>query len=234
VFNHYGLAGEHRLNTVKSSSVAQNENWLSSIARKRPTKTPCSLFSIDSPIPKLDLASSNPVSQSKTNEYSATRRRRWAVLPARDLHQPFSLLCLAPSTNAVVLAKRETEPQCPQSRLHINGEPRNAKRSIRALVCLQETAGSPRNRSVVCGLDWGNQLTVEMRFLWGSLVSCAPVVYRRHCRLHRAPAAVANRRAGYQPAPHRRGFLRLYQALQTTGIQIKSHSRLRRRRPATS
>src|SRR5664280_550265 len=57
-------------------------------------------------------------SQSKTNEYSATRRRRWAVLPARDLHQPFSLLCLAPSTNAVVLAKRETEPQCPQSRLH--------------------------------------------------------------------------------------------------------------------
>lgn len=61
MINHYGLAGEH----VKSSP-----------AGKRPTRTPCSLFSIDSPIPKLDLASSNPVSQSKTNEYSATRRRR--------------------------------------------------------------------------------------------------------------------------------------------------------------
>jgi hypothetical protein len=146
------------------------------------------------------------------------------------------LVCYASRQVPMPLFWRSAKPShnALKAAFTINGEPRNAKRSIRALVCLQETAGSPRNRSVVCGLDWGNHLTVEMRFLWGSLVSCAPVVYRRHCRLHRAPAAVANRRAGYQPAPHRRGFLRLYQALQTTGIQIKSHSRLRRRRPATS
>jgi hypothetical protein len=55
---------EHHLNTVKRSPDAQNENWLNSIARKRSTKTPCSLFAIDSPIPKLDVAGSNPVSRS--------------------------------------------------------------------------------------------------------------------------------------------------------------------------
>jgi hypothetical protein len=58
---------EHHLNTVKRSPDAQNENWLNSIARKRPTKTPCSLFAIDSPIPKLDVAGSTPVSRSKIN-----------------------------------------------------------------------------------------------------------------------------------------------------------------------
>jgi hypothetical protein len=58
------LLGEHHLNTVKLRADVQNENWLNSIARKRPTKTPCSLFAIDSPIPKLDVAGSNPVSRS--------------------------------------------------------------------------------------------------------------------------------------------------------------------------
>jgi len=48
--------GEHRLNTIKRSPDAQNENWLNSIARKRSTKTPCSLLSIDSRFPKLHVA----------------------------------------------------------------------------------------------------------------------------------------------------------------------------------
>jgi hypothetical protein len=52
------------LNTIKRSPDAQNENWLNSIAGKRPTKTPCSLCAIDSPIPKLDVAGSTPVSRS--------------------------------------------------------------------------------------------------------------------------------------------------------------------------
>jgi hypothetical protein len=55
---------EHHLNTVKRSPDAQNENWLFSIARKRPTKTPCSLLSIDRRFPKLDVAGSTPVSRS--------------------------------------------------------------------------------------------------------------------------------------------------------------------------
>jgi hypothetical protein len=47
--------GEHRLNTIKRSPDAQNENWLNSIARKKPTKTLCTLLSIDSRLPKLDV-----------------------------------------------------------------------------------------------------------------------------------------------------------------------------------
>ena len=46
---------EHCLNTVKRSPDAQNENWVNSIARKRSTKTLCSLLSIDSRFPKLDV-----------------------------------------------------------------------------------------------------------------------------------------------------------------------------------
>jgi hypothetical protein len=58
------LIREHRLNTVKRSPGAQNENWAISIARTRSTKTLCSMLSIDSRIPKLDVAGSTPVSRS--------------------------------------------------------------------------------------------------------------------------------------------------------------------------
>ncbi len=44
---------EHRLNTIKRSHDAQNENWVDSIARTRSTKTLCSILSIESRIPKL-------------------------------------------------------------------------------------------------------------------------------------------------------------------------------------
>jgi hypothetical protein len=58
------VRGEHRLNTVKLCADVQNENWLNPIARKRPTKTLCSLLSIDSRLPKLNVAGSIPVSRS--------------------------------------------------------------------------------------------------------------------------------------------------------------------------
>jgi hypothetical protein len=61
---HRRRRGEHHLNTVKRRPEVQNENWLNSIARKRQTKTLCSLFAIDSRLPKLDVAGSNPVSRS--------------------------------------------------------------------------------------------------------------------------------------------------------------------------
>jgi hypothetical protein len=48
------------LNTVKRSPDAQNENRVSSIARKRWTKTLCRLLPIYSRLPKLNGASSNP------------------------------------------------------------------------------------------------------------------------------------------------------------------------------
>jgi hypothetical protein len=44
---------EHRLNTVKRSPDAQNENWLFSIARNRATKTLYSLLSIECRFPKM-------------------------------------------------------------------------------------------------------------------------------------------------------------------------------------
>jgi hypothetical protein len=44
------------LNTVKLRADVQDENWLNSIARKRPTKTLCSLLSIESRLPKLHVA----------------------------------------------------------------------------------------------------------------------------------------------------------------------------------
>src|ERR1700729_1786315 len=47
---------EHRLNTIKQSTVCQNENWVVSIARTRSTKTPCCLLSIESRFPKLGVA----------------------------------------------------------------------------------------------------------------------------------------------------------------------------------
>ena len=48
-------SGEHRLNTVKRRPEVQNENWLNSIARKRPTRTLCSLSSIESHFGKLEI-----------------------------------------------------------------------------------------------------------------------------------------------------------------------------------
>ncbi len=57
-------AGEHHLNTGKLRPEVQNENCLNSIARKRSTKTLCSLLSFDSRFPKLDVAGSTPVSRS--------------------------------------------------------------------------------------------------------------------------------------------------------------------------
>jgi hypothetical protein len=44
---------EHHLNTVKQSGEGQDENWVFSIARKRPTKTLWSLFAIESHFGKL-------------------------------------------------------------------------------------------------------------------------------------------------------------------------------------
>jgi hypothetical protein len=51
-------AREHRLNTIKRGTEVRNENWVFSIARKRPTRTPCSLLPIESRLPKLDVAGS--------------------------------------------------------------------------------------------------------------------------------------------------------------------------------
>ena len=56
---------EHRLNTIKLGAEVQNENRVSCIARTRLTKTLCSLLSIDSRLPKLDVAGSSPVSRSR-------------------------------------------------------------------------------------------------------------------------------------------------------------------------
>jgi hypothetical protein len=44
---------EHHLNTVKQGAEVQNENWVNSIARKRPTKALCPLLSIESHFGKL-------------------------------------------------------------------------------------------------------------------------------------------------------------------------------------
>jgi hypothetical protein len=59
-----GQGREHRLNTIKRRAEVQNENRVNSIARKRPTRTPCSLLSIESRLPKLDVVGSNPISRS--------------------------------------------------------------------------------------------------------------------------------------------------------------------------
>jgi hypothetical protein len=55
---------EHYLNTTKRAPGAQNENSVIPIAKTRLTKTPCCLLSIESRLPKLDVAGSTPVSRS--------------------------------------------------------------------------------------------------------------------------------------------------------------------------
>ena len=60
----YPRCREHHLNTVKQGAEVQNENWVNSIARKRPTKALCPLLSIESHFGKLDIAGSRPVSRA--------------------------------------------------------------------------------------------------------------------------------------------------------------------------
>jgi hypothetical protein len=51
---------EYHLRGIKLRGRAELENCLTSIARMKPAKTPCSLFSNDVPFPKLDIANSGP------------------------------------------------------------------------------------------------------------------------------------------------------------------------------
>jgi hypothetical protein len=46
---------EHHLNTIKRREKVQDENWINSIARQRPTKTLLSLFAIGSHFGKLSV-----------------------------------------------------------------------------------------------------------------------------------------------------------------------------------
>ena|GEM_PF-4609061 len=58
------MPGELRLNTVKDSAKEIIENPVFLIARMKYENPPCSLFSIYVQLPKLNVASSIPVSPS--------------------------------------------------------------------------------------------------------------------------------------------------------------------------
>ena len=61
---HNSMNSERHVNTVKHHETVHTEISVSCIARTRPTKTLCSLLSIDRHFPKLDVAGSIPVSRS--------------------------------------------------------------------------------------------------------------------------------------------------------------------------
>jgi hypothetical protein len=61
------ISAEHRLNTIKRRAGENCEFPLKSIAGKRCGNSRCSLFSIFSLIPKLNVAGSIPVSRPKSN-----------------------------------------------------------------------------------------------------------------------------------------------------------------------
>ena len=62
---HPVFEGEHRLNTVKTSIVANLKNTVFPIARMEYENPLCFLFAIYAQFPKLNVAGSIPVSRSK-------------------------------------------------------------------------------------------------------------------------------------------------------------------------